>query len=224
METEDGKTVETLHIPIGTKEPESQQLARTVVEPELRHALIARAFATFGVSSKVDTTVRDYSRVLESVGDAAANGELALVSRTFISQALTCDTMFTEFARRAAMNVGRYPDAAERFARIALKAQANSRATLEALAKLHQPREQTVRHVHVNEGGQAIVADQFNHYSPGAGNAGTANQSHATGATGARATLPSPDPEGHAMPFPIGAGQAALPDARRNKPRRAKGQ
>ena len=41
-----------------------------------------------------------------------------------------------------------------------MKAQSNCRTTLEALAKLHQPREQTVRHIHVNDGGKAIVADQ----------------------------------------------------------------
>lgn len=59
------------------------------------------------------------------------------------------------------MNLGEYPQAMERYTRLALKAQGNCRATLEALAKLHQPREQTVKHVHVNEGGQAVVADHF---------------------------------------------------------------
>jgi hypothetical protein len=39
---------------------------------------------------------------------------------------------------------------------------------LEALAKLHQPREQTVKHVHVNEGGQTVVTDHFRHQQPGA--------------------------------------------------------
>jgi hypothetical protein len=34
-----------------------------------------------------------------------------------------------------------YLDAAERYGRLAMKAQGNCRATLEALAKLHQPRE-----------------------------------------------------------------------------------
>lgn len=54
--------------------------------------------------------------------------------------------------------------ATETYARIAMKAQAQSRATLETLAKLHQPREQTVRHVHVNDGGQAVIADQLHHH------------------------------------------------------------
>jgi hypothetical protein len=41
--------------------------------------------------------------------------------------------------------------------RLVLRAQANCRATLEALAKLHQPREKVVQHIQVNEGGQAIA-------------------------------------------------------------------
>jgi hypothetical protein len=57
------------------------------------------------------------------------------------------DSMFTEFARRAAINMGQYLETAERYGRLAMKAQGNCRATLETLAKLHQPREQTVQHV-----------------------------------------------------------------------------
>jgi hypothetical protein len=72
--------------------------------------------------------------------------------------------MFTELAPRAAVNMGQYLDASERYMRLALKAQGNCRSTLEALGKLHQPREQTVKHVHVNEGAQAIVADQFHQH------------------------------------------------------------
>ena len=84
-------------------------------------------------------------------------------------------------ARRAANNMGEYINATERHGRLALKAQSNCRATLEALAKLHQPREQTVRHVHVNEGGQAVVADQFHLQIGGPENADRAEQPHATG-------------------------------------------
>lgn len=39
--------------------------------------------------------------------------------------------------------------------------------TLEALAKLHHPRKRTVRHVHVNEGGQAVIVDKFHHHTGG---------------------------------------------------------
>ena len=66
--------------------------------------------------------------------------------------------MFTELVRRSAVNMGQYLDASERYMRLALKAKANCPPTLEAQAKLHQRGGQTVKHVHLNEGGQAVVA------------------------------------------------------------------
>jgi len=86
--------------------------------------------------------------------DAAAGGNMTMASQMLAAQAMTLDTMFTALAERAFNNIGQYPQTAERYGRLALKAQANARATLEALAKLHQPREQTVRHVHVGQGGR----------------------------------------------------------------------
>jgi hypothetical protein len=99
--------------------------------------------------------------------------------------------------------------------RLALKAQANSRATIEALAKLHQPREQTVRHVHVNEGGQAVIADQFHHHAGGQGNGQSTEQPHAARSPCAGTALPSPDPLGEAMPVSSGEGRKAMQNARR---------
>ncbi|MXP28266.1 hypothetical protein GRI58_05455 [Porphyrobacter algicida] len=114
-----------------------------------------------------------------------------------------------------------YPEASERYARLALKSQSNCRATLEALAKLHQPREQIVKHVHVNDGGQAVIADEI-HQHGGRGSNGKADkQSHATDCNGASASLPSPNPQGDGVPISSGEGAEAVPDARRDKSRRA---
>ncbi len=124
--------------------------------------------------------------------------------------------MFTELARRATVNFGDYPLAAERYARLAFKAQANCRASLEALTKLHQPREQTVRHVHVNEGGQAVIADEIHHHGGKRENEKIGKQSHATGATGECAALPCTDASGNGVPIASGKGQVALQDARGN--------
>lgn len=103
----------------------------------------------------------DYADAVQERANSAADGDLAFASRMLAAQAVTLDTIFTEMARRMALNMGEYLGATETYGRIAMKAQAQSRATLEALAKLHQPREQTVRHVHVNEGGQAAAANQI---------------------------------------------------------------
>lgn len=139
-------------------------------------------------------------------------------SRMPAEQAITLDMIFSEMAQRMASNIGEYLLAMEIYSRIALKAQANSRATLEALAKLHQPREQTVRHVHVNEGGQAVIADEFHHHQTGGlENGESIEQPHATGtgAAGAGPALPCPDPIGEGLPIPSGEGWEAVPDARR---------
>ena len=112
--------------------------------------------------------------------------------------------------------MGHYPDAAERYMRLALKAQAACRSTLEALARLHLPREQTVKHVHVNDGGQAVVADHFHQHAGGQENGKSVKQSDATGATGQRAALPSSDPLGDGVPITGGEGEAAMQDARRD--------
>ena len=92
-----------------------------------------------------------------------------------------------------------------------------SRPAPEALANLHQPREQTVRHVHVNEGGQAVIADQFHHHAGGHQNAESAEQPHAagTGAAGSGPAMLGHDAQGNGLPIPVDQGGEAMPNARR---------
>ena len=146
----------------------AQAMARRILEPHLRHAASASAFAGKVLGSDlIAPGIMDYIDHVKIATGKAEAGDLAIVSRLLAAQAITLDSMFTELARRAALNMGEYLNASERYGRLAFKAQSNCRATLEALAKLHQPREQTVRHVHVNNGGQAIVADQLHHHAGG---------------------------------------------------------
>lgn len=133
---------------------------------------------------------------------------------------LAISAALAEFSRRAAMNMGDYINASERYGRLALRAQSNCRATVEALAKLHQPREQTVRHVHVNEGGQAVVAEHFHNHRGAAENGKSNEQSHATGAAGASAALPSPHASGNGVSITGCERASPLQNARRRKPRR----
>jgi hypothetical protein len=147
-------------------------------------------------------------------------GDKAMASEMLAAQAVVLDTMFTELAHRAASNLGRYVDAADRYTKLALKAQANCRATLEALAKLHQPREQTVKHVHVNEGGQAIVADHIHQHTGGRENEKNSEQSLATGPAGESPAMLGADPQGNGVPIPGGEGADTVPDARRDQSRR----
>lgn len=201
-----------------TEETGAQAMARKVLDPGFRHAVTASSFAGKVLGNSIEHPgLMDYVDHVLKVGGKAEEGDLAIASRLLASQAITLDSMFTELARRAALNMSEYVNAAERYGRLALKAQSNCRATLETLAKLHQPREQTVRHVHVNEGGQAVVADHFHNHAGGSENAKSSNQCHATGTAGPSAALPCPDAHGNGVPIPGSEGEAAMQDARRDE-------
>lgn len=189
--------------------------ARALLSPNFRHAAAtSQILKPFFGSMKGAPGIGDYADAINDRGGTAAKGELAFVSRALAAQAVTLDTIFTEMARRMAINMGEYLPATDTYARIALKAQTQSRAALEALAKLHQPREQTVRHVHVNEGGQAMIADQIHHHTGASENGKTSKQSDATGALGASPALPSPDAQGNGVPISSRDRPEKVPHAR----------
>jgi len=202
----------------------NEKIANLALTPGVRHAAIASGFATGLIGGAHELPMPARVRVVGETMAKGLAGDKAMASQLLAAQAVVLDTMFTELAHRAASNLGRHMDAADRYAKLALKAQANCRATLEALAKLHQPREQIVKHVHVNEGGQAIVADQFHQHTGGKENGQSSEQPCATGTAGESAALPSPDPIGPAVPTSSGEGKAKVPHARRQRQRRTEGQ
>jgi hypothetical protein len=204
-----------------TEETGAQAMARKLLDPAFKNAAASAGFLDKMLGGIDKPGVTDYADDLIAKADKAASGDLAMASRMLATQAVTLDAMFAELARRCAMNMGDYINASERYGRLALKAQTNCRSTLEALAKLHQPREQTVRHVHVNEGGQAVIADQFHHHAGGQGNGQTTDQSHATEAPGIGPALLGADPFGNGVPIPSREGETAMQDARGHQSGRA---
>lgn len=194
--------------------------AKSILAPSFRHGATACQLhkAHFG-TMETAPGIGDYAEIFRAGGTEATKGNMALANRLLAAQALTLDNIFTEMARRMALNMGEYLGATETYARIAMKAQAQSRATLETLAKLHQPREQTVRHVHVNEGGQAVIADQFHNHPGGAQNGAIDDQSHGAGtaAAGVRPAMLGADPRGNGVPVPSRARPEAVPNARGDK-------
>jgi hypothetical protein len=72
---------------------------------------------------------------IRAVRDGNMDGPEALL----VGQATSLNVIYTELTRRAALNMGEYIQAAERYMRLALKAQAQCRATIETLAALKNP-------------------------------------------------------------------------------------
>ena len=200
-------------------EKQRDQLAKDMLDPSARHGVLALKFTESILNDTPDEQmphVGNFYVELHRAAKKAEKGDLSIASRLLAAQAISLDGIFTEMARRAASNMREYPQAMEIYMRLALKAQAGSRATLAELAKLHQPREQTVRHVHVNEGGQAVIADHFHHHTGGQGNGKSNEQSHTTGSACSGAALLGADPFGNGVPISSCGGAEAVPDARRD--------
>ncbi|MEP2735351.1 MAG: hypothetical protein ABJP34_03555 [Erythrobacter sp.] len=204
----------TLEIASEPGEKQAKTLARVSLAPGVRHAQAATAFASRLFGKDCQPSIMDSTEALADMLKEAEAGGKSTSSRMLAAQAVVLDTLFTNLAARSHDNMGQYLDASERYMRLALRAQSNCRATLEALGKLHQPREQTVKHVQVNEGGQAIVADHI--HQQGGQNEKSDKQSHATEAAGESASLLGHDAQGNGVPIASGAKQAAMQDARRD--------
>nr|WP_181377812.1 hypothetical protein [Polaromonas sp. W9N]AWD72385.1 hypothetical protein pW9NP1_p006 [Polaromonas sp. W9N] len=97
----------------------------------------ASAMEKWSVFGEVDISelITDLQTKVKTIQD----GNMKPVEAMLYGQAIALQTIFTSLARRSAMNAGEYIDAADKYMRLALKAQAQCRATLETLAEIKNP-------------------------------------------------------------------------------------
>ena len=76
---------------------------------------------------------------LQTKAESIQDGNMKPVEAMLYGQAMALQTIFTNLARRSAMNAGEYMDATDKYMRLALKAQSQCRATLETLAEIKNP-------------------------------------------------------------------------------------
>ena len=75
---------------------------------------------------------------------------------TILTRGVALNAMFAELARRAALNMGQHLDVTDRYLRLALKAQSQSRATIETLAAIKNPPTVFARQMNVAHGPQQV--------------------------------------------------------------------
>lgn len=184
----------------------------------VRNTICSRAYATpaFAGSPPQMNAAID---VVKAICEDVRSGNLDKLTDMLAAQAVTLDSIFTEYSRRSIMNAGEYMSATKDYATLAAKAQANCRVTIEALAKIKRGGSQTVKVVHVHEGAQAVVADTINQ---GGAGAQSIKQPRAKASDAPQPALPSPDKTSNGVPVP-GNAERQMSHARRQKPRRAQG-
>lgn len=87
--------------------------------------------------------IGDAIAVLKDKAGKVHRGDLSEAEATLTAQAVALDAIFNGLAKRAALNMGQHLDACETYLRLALKAQAQCRATLETLAEIKYPKAPT---------------------------------------------------------------------------------
>lgn len=116
-------------------EKQEQAIARAALRPTITAAIAIEKFPL------VDGL--ELSSLVESLSEqtkAVTDGDLTRVEAMLIAQAHTLDAIFSHLVRRSALNLGEHLNTAERYMRLALKAQSQCRATLQTLGELKQPK------------------------------------------------------------------------------------
>lgn len=135
-------------------EPIEAAVARFVLRPSVNAAMTVKDYKIIGLD--VDVDLNDLAEELRKQCDAAVGGDLRRAEAMLIAQAHSLDMIFTNLARRAFLNFGEYLDSAERYMRLALKAQSQCRATLETLSAVKNPPVVIAKQANVTSGPQQI--------------------------------------------------------------------
>lgn len=152
-----GEPDTTLNLDYEPGKSDPRRLAELGISPVGNAMIVAKTFAS-GSFGKLPVT--DLYQAMAADVAKAERGDLSVQREMLAAQSFALNSIFTEMTRRAALNMGEYIGASETYMRLALKAQAQSRQAIEALDRMANGREQTVRHIHVdNRGGQAVIAD-----------------------------------------------------------------
>ena len=93
---------------------------------------------------------------LKANGDAINRGDLSAAERMLTAQASALNAIFAEMARIAQCNLLKVPDVADRYLRLALRAQSQCRATVETLAAMKNPPVVFARQANIAHGPQQV--------------------------------------------------------------------
>jgi hypothetical protein len=143
----------TLQIPQTPTETSEQAKARAALRPSVNAVMAIDAFKGNLMGDDVDlgTMVETLQTTIADV----SGGDLGKLEAMLVAQATALQTMFTSMARRAASQ--EYIKNMATYMTLALKAQAQSRATISALVDLKYPKQATfIKQANVAHGPQQV--------------------------------------------------------------------
>lgn len=164
MTTKGKNKTKTAKVAIQGKPGESKEdaLSRARLDPTITAASTAFIYSQhFGEGA----SLAGISIGLLDATKAVHAGDLRGAESMLTAQAAALNSIFTELARRASLNMGEYLGATETYMKLALRAQNQARMTLETLATIKNPpvvfaKQANIAHGHqqVNNGDAVPVA------------------------------------------------------------------
>ena len=130
-----------------------RQLADVALDPLFGGAVIA---SSFGKPFSGETDLTAFYEALHDRARAIRDNKLGSAEDMLTAQAAALNAIFLELSRRSGANMGEYIQAAETYMRLALKAQAQCRATLETLANIKNPPVIYARQANIANGPQQV--------------------------------------------------------------------
>lgn len=131
------KVVRTLKLPRREDETDEQALGRLSITHSMDAAatvggFLSPCFQTMDINALADE--------LTARTKAVQGRDLASLESMLAAQAETLSSIFHATAQRAAFNLAAYPQAAEMYLRLAMKAQSQCRSTVQTLSDMKAPR------------------------------------------------------------------------------------
>ncbi len=115
------------------------QMAESYLGSAVTNAAVAQRFASSGGQNESVVGITETVQVMRAAAAAVRANDMSDMEATLVAQTMSLNVIYVEMARRAAHNLGTNMDVAERYMRLALKTQAQSRANIEALGALKNP-------------------------------------------------------------------------------------
>jgi hypothetical protein len=136
-------------------------LAESATSPVTLNTQTARSYIMSGCNFPEPININAAIGVTEAKVRRVQAGDLRDVEEMLICHTASLDAIFTELSRRALTNISANVDVAETYMRLALKAQAQCRATHQTIAEMKNPRP-----VYVQQLNQAVGPQQVNNGKP----------------------------------------------------------
>jgi hypothetical protein len=132
---------------------QAQALSRAALRPSINGASVIEAYQGNLMGKEIDLS--ELAAGLNDTFKRVKDGDLSAMEAMLVAQATALQTMFASLARRAATQ--EHLRQFETFMGLALKAQAQSRATITALVDLKYPRQATfVKQANIAHGPQQV--------------------------------------------------------------------